>query len=161
MAKTAFKGTPVTLAGEFVKVGTPAPEFTLVKGDLSNYTLKDGKGKYLVLNIFPSMDTGVCATSVRKFNQLAANRPNVTVLAISKDLPFAQGRFCTTEVRLPIYFRFRTEIRRTDDRRTFGRTSGPLGSGHQPGRQSGIYGISTRNHSRTQLRSSPESCGVK
>ena len=85
MAKTAFKGTPVTLAGEFVKVGTPAPEFTLVKGDLSNYTLKDGKGKYLVLNIFPSMDTGVCATSVRKFNQLAANRPNVTVLAISKD----------------------------------------------------------------------------
>ena len=89
--------TPVTLAGEFVKVGTPAPEFTLVKGDLSNYTLKDGKGKYLVLNIFTSMDTGVCATSVRKFNQLAANRPNVTVLAISKDLPFAQGRFCTTE----------------------------------------------------------------
>ena len=85
MAKTAFKGTPVTLAGEFVKVGTPAPEFTLVKGDLSNYTLKDGKGKYLVLNIFPSMDTGVCATSVRKFNQLAANLPNVTVLAISTE----------------------------------------------------------------------------
>lgn len=60
MAKTAFKGTPVTLAGEFVKAGTSAPEFTLVKGDLSNYTLKDGKGKYLILNIFPSMDTGVC-----------------------------------------------------------------------------------------------------
>ena len=59
--------------------------------------MKDGKGKYLVLIIFPSMDTGVCATSVRKFNHLAANRPNVTVLAISKDLPFAQGRFCTTE----------------------------------------------------------------
>ena len=53
MAKTAFKGTPVTLAGEFVKAGTSAPEFTLVKGDLSNYTLKDGKGKYLILNIFP------------------------------------------------------------------------------------------------------------
>lgn len=140
MAKTAFKGTPVTLAGEFVKVGTPAPEFTLVKGDLSNYTLKDGKGKYLVLNIFPSMDTGVCATSVRKFNQLAANRPNVTVLAISKDLPFAQGRFCTTEgianvVPLSDYrytSDLRTKIRRTDDRRTFGRTSGPLGSGHNP-----------------------------
>ena len=82
MAKTAFKGTPVTLAGEFVKAGTSAPEFTLVKGDLSNYTLKD---------------TGVCATSVRKFNQLAANQPNTVVLAISKDLPFAQGRFCTTE----------------------------------------------------------------
>ena len=98
MAKTAFKGTPVTLAGEFVKAGTSAPEFTLVKGDLSNYTLKDGKGKYLILNIFPSMDTGVCATSVRKFNQLAANQPNTVVLAISKDLPFAQGRFCTTEM---------------------------------------------------------------
>ena len=97
MAKTAFKGTPVTLAGEFVKAGISAPEFTLVKGDLSNYTLKDGKGKYLILNIFPSMDTGVCATSVRKFNQLAANQPNTVVLAISKDLPFAQGRFCTTE----------------------------------------------------------------
>ncbi|EKC67357.1 thiol peroxidase, partial [human gut metagenome] len=55
MAKTAFKGAPVTLAGEFVKVGTSAPEFTLVKGDLSNYTLKDGKGKYLILNIFPSL----------------------------------------------------------------------------------------------------------
>ena len=63
MAKTAFKGTPVTLAGEFVKAGTSAPEFTLVKGDLSNYTLKDGKGKYLILNIFPSMDTGGLQTS--------------------------------------------------------------------------------------------------
>lgn len=97
MAKTAFKGTPVTLAGDFVKAGTPAPEFTLVKGDLGNYTLKDGEGSYLILNIFPSLDTGVCATSVRKFNQLAANRPGIVVLAISKDLPFAQGRFCTTE----------------------------------------------------------------
>lgn len=97
MAKTAFKGNPVTIAGEFVKLGDVAPEFTLVKGDLSNYTLKDGKGKYLILNIFPSLDTGVCATSVRKFNQLAANMPNAVVLAISKDLPFAQGRFCTIE----------------------------------------------------------------
>lgn len=97
MAKTAFKGTPVTIAGEFVKVGDVAPEFTLVKGDLSNYTLNDGKGKYLILNIFPSLDTGVCATSVRKFNQLAVNMPNAVVLAISKDLPFAQGRFCTIE----------------------------------------------------------------
>ena len=79
------------------KLRFPEQEFTLVKGDLSNYTLKDGKGKYLILNIFPSMDTGVCATSVRKFNQLAANQPNTVVLAISKDLPFAQGRFCTTE----------------------------------------------------------------
>lgn len=97
MAKTAFKGSPVTLAGEFVKIGQVAPDFALVKGDLSTCTLADIKGKFAVLNIFPSMDTGVCATSVRKFNQLAAGLPNTVVLAISKDLPFAQGRFCTTE----------------------------------------------------------------
>lgn len=97
MAKTAFQGNPVNLAGEFVSVGQKAPEFSLVKGDLSSYTLADAKGKYTVLNIFPSMDTGVCATSVRKFNELAAGKDNVVVLAISKDLPFAQGRFCTAE----------------------------------------------------------------
>lgn len=97
MAKTAFQGTPVTLAGEFVQTGAQAPDFSLVKGDLSSFTLADVKGKYALLNIFPSMDTGVCATSVRKFNKLAAEMPNTVVLAISKDLPFAQGRFCTTE----------------------------------------------------------------
>lgn len=97
MSTTTFKGTPVTLAGEFVQTGNDAPEFTLVKGDLSTYSLKEGKGRYLLLNIFPSLDTGVCATSVRKFNQLAAKMDNTVVLAISKDLPFAQGRFCTTE----------------------------------------------------------------
>lgn len=97
MAKTAFKGSPVSLAGEFVKVGAKAPDFSLVKGDLSSFTLADAKGKYAVLNIFPSMDTGVCAASVRKFNQLAAGKDNCVVLAISKDLPFAQGRFCTAE----------------------------------------------------------------
>lgn len=85
------------MAGDFIQPGACAPDFTLVKGDLSNYTLRDGKGKFLILNIFPSLDTGVCAASVRKFNQLAANLPNTVVLAISKDLPFAQGRFCTTE----------------------------------------------------------------
>lgn len=97
MAKTAFNGSPVTLAGNFVETGVQAPEFSLVKGDLSNFTLADIKGKYALLNIFPSMDTGVCAASVRKFNKLAAEMPNTVVLAISKDLPFAQGRFCTAE----------------------------------------------------------------
>lgn len=97
MAKTAFQGTPVSLAGEFIQVGAQAPEFSLVKGDLSTFTLADAKGKYVILNIFPSIDTGVCATSVRKFNEKAAALPNTLVLAISKDLPFAQGRFCTTE----------------------------------------------------------------
>lgn len=97
MSKTAFKGSAVNLAGEFIKTGITAPEFTMVKGDLSQFKLSDTKGKFVVLNIFPSLDTGVCATSVRKFNQLAAKMENTVVLAISKDLPFAQGRFCTTE----------------------------------------------------------------
>lgn len=97
MVKTTFQGTPVTLADEFVQTGAQAPGFSLVKGDLSNFTLADVKGKYALLNIFPSMDTGVCAASVRKFNQLAAQMKDTVVLAISKDLPFAQGRFCTAE----------------------------------------------------------------
>ena len=97
MAKTAFKGNPVSLAGEFILVGAQAPDFTLVKGDFGNYTLADCKGRFTVLNIFPSLDTGVCAASVRKFNQLAAGKDNTVVLAVSKDLPFAQGRFCTAE----------------------------------------------------------------
>ena len=97
MAKTAVQGSPVTLAGEFVQVGAQAPDFSLVKGDLTSFTLADVKGKYALLNIFPSMDTGVCAASVRKFNQLASQMGNTVVLAISKDLPFAQGRFCTAE----------------------------------------------------------------
>lgn len=97
MAKTAFKGNPVSLAGKFIQVGAQAPDFTLVKGDLGNYTLADCKGRFTVLNIFPSLDTGVCAASVRKFNQLAAGKDNTVVLAVSKDLPFAQGRFCTAE----------------------------------------------------------------
>lgn len=97
MSKTAFKGSAVNLAGEFIKKGITAPEFTLTKGDLSTFKLSETKGKFVILNIFPSLDTGVCATSVRKFNQMAAKMSNTIVLAISKDLPFAQGRFCTTE----------------------------------------------------------------
>ena len=97
MSKTAFKGFPVNLAGEFINTGITAPDFTMVKGDLSQFKLSETKGKFVVLNIFPSLDTGVCATSVRKFNQLAAKMDNTVVLSISKDLPFAQGRFCTTE----------------------------------------------------------------
>ncbi len=97
MSKTMFKGMPVNLLGEFVQVGAIAPNFSLVKGDLSRFSLKDGKGKNLILNLFPSLDTTVCAASVRKFNQVAATLPNTLVLCISKDLPFAQSRFCTTE----------------------------------------------------------------
>lgn len=92
-----FKGIIVTLLGTFVTPGTKAPDFNLVKNDLSEYTLNENKGKYVVLNIFPSLDTGVCAMSVRRFNQMASELPNTKVLCISKDLPFAQSRFCTVE----------------------------------------------------------------
>jgi thioredoxin-dependent peroxiredoxin len=97
MAKTAFKGSPVNTSGNLPSKGSKAPEFSLVKSDLGTLTLSELKGKKLILNIFPSLDTSVCATSVRKFNQLAAGKENAKVLAISKDLPFAHGRFCTTE----------------------------------------------------------------
>ena len=73
------------------------PDFELVKTDLSSFSLKELNGKNVILNIFPSLDTGVCATSVRKFNKLAAGLPDTVVLTISKDLPFAHARFCTTE----------------------------------------------------------------
>lgn len=97
MATTNFKGQSVKLIGEFIQVGKVAPDFKLVKTDLSSFSLKELKGKTVILNIFPSLDTGVCATSVRKFNQLAADLKDTVVLAISKDLPFAHNRFCTTE----------------------------------------------------------------
>ncbi len=97
MAKTALKGNPVSTSGNLPVKGTKAPDFKLVKSDLSNLSLSELKGKKIILNIFPSLDTSVCATSVRKFNQYAAGKDNTVVLAISKDLPFAMGRFCSTE----------------------------------------------------------------
>ena len=97
MATITFKGNAVRTNGTLPGVGTKAPAFTGVKSDLSELSLEELKGKRVVLNIFPSLDTAVCATSVRKFNQAAASLPNTEVLAISKDLPFAQGRFCTAE----------------------------------------------------------------
>jgi len=97
MAKITFKGTPVNTSGNLPSVGSKAPDFSLVKTDLSNLTLSELKGKKLILSISPSLDTGICATSVRKFNVSAAGKENVMVLAITKDLPFASGRFCTTE----------------------------------------------------------------
>lgn len=97
MSKIAFKGSPVNTNGELPKVGTPAPNFVLVKGDLSEVSQGELKGKNVILNIFPSLDTSVCAASVRKFNQEASNISNTVVLAVSADLPFASTRFCTTE----------------------------------------------------------------
>ncbi len=97
MTQVTFLSNPVNLSGDFIQPGAQAPDFSLVKSDLSEFRLSENRGKYILLNIFPSLDTGVCATSVRKFNKLASEIPNTLVLAISKDLPFAQGRFCTTE----------------------------------------------------------------
>jgi len=97
MSKITFKGNPVNTSGNLPAKGTKAPDFTLVKSDLGNLSLSELKGKKVILNIFPSLDTSVCATSVRKFNQLAAGKANTVVLGISKDLPFASGRFCSAE----------------------------------------------------------------
>ena len=97
MANILFKGNPAHTSGELPKVGSKAVDFKLVKNDLSETSLATYAGKTKVLNIFPSVDTGVCAASVRKFNVEAAKLPNTVVLNISQDLPFAQKRFCGAE----------------------------------------------------------------
>lgn len=97
MAQITLKGNPIHTAGDLPATGAAAPDFDLTAKDLSQKKLADYAGKKVVLNIFPSIDTPVCATSVRKFNQEAANRDNVNVLCISADLPFAQARFCGAE----------------------------------------------------------------
>ena len=97
MANITLGGNPIKTSGELPQNGTAAPEFTLIKTDLSPASLADFKGSKLVLNIFPSIDTGTCATSVRKFNEQAASLENTKVLCISRDLPFAQKRFCGAE----------------------------------------------------------------
>lgn len=97
MASITLTSQPISTVGELPAVGTPAPAVELVGSDLSTITLDDFAGKRIVLNIFPSLDTGICAMSIRKFNELAAGLDNTVVLAISKDLPFAAGRFCAAE----------------------------------------------------------------
>ncbi|MFC7457133.1 thiol peroxidase [Brachybacterium sp. GCM10030267] len=97
MASITFKNTPVTTVGELPAQGSPLPAFELVGQDLGPVSSADLAGKRIVLNIFPSLDTGTCATSVRKFNELAASLENTVVVCVSKDLPFAQARFCGAE----------------------------------------------------------------
>jgi len=97
MAKITFKNNPINTIGTLPAVGSKAPDFKLTKTDLSDVSLKDFAGKKIILNIFPSIDTGVCATSVRKFNTEAANLPNTVIVGVSKDLPFAHKRFCGAE----------------------------------------------------------------
>lgn len=95
MATTAFKGTPVQTSGELPAVGAAAPDYALTGADLGEVVRPDGRR--VVLNIFPSIDTGVCAASVRRFNELAAALPDTRVVCVSADLPFALGRFCGAE----------------------------------------------------------------
>ncbi|MDC9722752.1 MAG: thiol peroxidase [Urechidicola sp.] len=97
MASVTLKGNPISTIGDLPKVGEQAPNFKLAKLDLSNASLEDYKGQRLILNIFHSIDTGTCASSVREFNKVASELDNTKVLCISKDLPFAMGRFCGAE----------------------------------------------------------------
>ena len=97
MSKVTLQGNPVEIGGSFPAAGVAAPALSLAAGDLSDKTLADFAGKRKVLNIFPSVDTNVCAQSVRTFNERASSLDNAVVLCISADLPFAQARFCGAE----------------------------------------------------------------
>ncbi|WP_074410183.1 MULTISPECIES: thiol peroxidase [Aquimarina] len=97
MASITLKGNTIHTSGNLPEVGQNAPDFEMVNADLSTAKLSDYKGNRVVLNVFPSVDTGICAASVRAFNKEASNLSNTKVLCISRDLPFAQGRFCGAE----------------------------------------------------------------
>ncbi len=97
MSQVTFKGNPIQTAAELPEIGSSALDFTVVNTDLASISLSELKGKKVVLNIFPSIDTPVCAASVRRFNEEAAKFSNTTVLCISRDLPFAHKRFCAAE----------------------------------------------------------------
>jgi thiol peroxidase len=97
MAEILFKGKPVHTRASLPALGSPAPEFRLTRGDLSDAALSDFKGKALILNIVPSLETSVCALSAKRFELEVKERPRLVVLTISRDIPFAQVRFCKTE----------------------------------------------------------------
>ena len=97
MGQVTFKGSAVNTNGNLPAVGSQAPDFKLVGAGLNEISLADFKGKRVVLNIFPSIDTGVCAASVRNFNKWASGNDNAVVICVSKDLPFAASRFCGAE----------------------------------------------------------------
>ena len=110
-------GKPVHTYSKLPAVNKQAPQFSLTGVDMKDHTLESYKGKYLILNIFPSVDTGVCSASVRHFNEDAASLPNTVVLCISKDLPFAQKRFCGAEG-------IKNVVMLSDFRSDFGKTYG-------------------------------------
>ncbi|MFW0109834.1 thiol peroxidase [Rothia sp. P13129] len=119
MAETKLKGNTVHTVGELPAVGAQAPAFSVVGADLSEITSADFEGKNIVLNIFPSVDTGVCAQSVRTFNKEVASLENTVVVCVSKDLPFALGRFCGAEG-------IENVVATSDFRSTFGQDYGVL-----------------------------------
>lgn len=126
MATITFKGNPITTSGELPKVGQKAPDFQLTRGDLKDVGLAEFAGKKKILNIVPSLDTGICAASARRFNVEAAKLSNVVILTISDDLPFAMKRFCTAEgieAVVPL-----SEMRHRDFGAAYGvrMTAGPL-----------------------------------
>lgn len=95
MAKITFKGSPVHTSGEMPKVGSKAPDFVLTDGDLNDYTLEKFAGKRVLISTVISLDTGVCSLSAKKFNEAARKNPDIVILFVSADLPFAQKRVCT------------------------------------------------------------------
>ncbi|MEO5367172.1 MAG: thiol peroxidase [Magnetococcus sp. WYHC-3] len=97
MAKITLKGNPINTCGSLPTVGAKAPDFLLTRSDLKDVSLKDYAGKKVILNIFPSIDTPVCAASVRRFNEEISRRGDAVVLCVSLDLPFAHSRFCGAE----------------------------------------------------------------
>lgn len=97
MAEITLKGNPIHTSGNLPEVGSQAPDFSLTKTDLSDVSLSDLKGKRIILNVFPSIDTPTCATSVRTFNEEASRLENTEILCVSLDLPFAHARFCGAE----------------------------------------------------------------
>ncbi len=126
MAQIKLKGMPINTNGMLPANGSKAPSFVLTAGDLTDHMLSQYKGKKVLLNIYPSIDTGVCATSVRKFNAEAAALDNTVVLGISRDLPFALGRFCGAEGIDKVYTL--SEMRNRDFGKTYGLeiTDGPM-----------------------------------
>ncbi len=126
MATISLNGNPIHTISALPEKGTQAPDFLLTKPDLSDFSRKDFAGRKIVLNIFPSLDTAVCATSVRKFNVEAGKMSNTVVICVSKDLPFAHGRFCTTEGITNVISG--SELRNNDFGRDYGViiTDGPL-----------------------------------
>jgi thiol peroxidase len=97
MTTITFQGSPIHTIGELPAIGSQAPAFILTRNDLSDITSADCVGKKVVLNIFPSLDTPICASAVKRFNEIAGDHKDVTVLCVSADLPFAQNRFCSTD----------------------------------------------------------------